>query len=131
MYVNLQTVATVDSDKITAKMVDEDFLAGLGSENLATYQDFIEDYTSPKVPTEMLSAWACMGMVAEAGEVMAEFEKGMRKGDFEERREKIILELGDVLWYAGALCNALDISMEEVIVKNVYKLEGRANGTKE
>lgn len=108
-----------------AEEVDMVFLSGLGSENLSIYQDFVEESTSKKVPVEMLSTWAAMGLVAEAGEVVAEFEKGLRKDDFESRREKIMNELGDVMWFAAALCNALDISLEEVMVNNVYKIQAR------
>lgn len=42
-----------------------------------------------------------------------------------ERREKIIKELGDVLWYAAQVCSELGITMSEVAKTNVVKLNAR------
>lgn len=43
-----------------------------------------------------------------------------------ERREALIKELGDVLWYVSALCNELGISMSEVAHANLSKLKSRS-----
>lgn len=115
------------AEPMTADFVDEMMIAGLGSENLEAYQDFVDVHTSKKVPLDIESMWAVMGLAAEAGEVLAEFEKGIRKDDFETRREAILEELGDVLWYAAALCNAYDTTLEEVMVNNCRKLEQRVS----
>lgn len=114
-------------EPMDADFVDEMMIAGLGSENLEAYQDFVDVHTSKKVPLEVESMWAVMGLAAEAGEVLAEFEKGIRKDDFETRREAILEELGDVLWYAAALCNAYDTTLEEIMVMNCRKLEDRVS----
>jgi NTP pyrophosphatase (non-canonical NTP hydrolase) len=47
-----------------------------------------------------------------------------------ERREKIIKELGDVLWYAAQLCTELDIAMSEVAGQNLRKLAERKSANK-
>ena len=40
-------------------------------------------------------------------------------------REHLIIELGDVMWYVAQACMALDIDFDEVIKRNVQKLEKR------
>lgn len=39
-----------------------------------------------------------------------------------ERRELLIKEIGDVLWYLSALCNELGVSLSFVAAKNLRKL---------
>ena len=43
----------------------------------------------------------------------------------EERRQKIIKELGDVLWYAAQICTELGVPMSEVAKLNIEKLAAR------
>ena len=38
------------------------------------------------------------------------------------RREKIITELGDVMWYLTGICNRLNCSIEDVLKNNIEKL---------
>jgi hypothetical protein len=37
----------------------------------------------------------------------------------------LILELGDCLWYLASLSADLDVTLEEVAVRNLTKLRGR------
>ena len=46
------------------------------------------------------------------------------------RDRHLIVELGDVMWYVAQACMALDISFDEVIERNVKKLESRYPGGK-
>jgi NTP pyrophosphatase (non-canonical NTP hydrolase) len=46
----------------------------------------------------------------------------------EDNREHLIIELGDVMWYVAQATMALDISFDEVIQRNVKKLEKRYPG---
>ena len=43
----------------------------------------------------------------------------------EANKEHLIVELGDVLWYAANACMALGVRMEEVIIRNTVKLAAR------
>ena len=45
-------------------------------------------------------------------------------------REHLIIELGDVMWYVAQACMALDVSFDEVVERNVKKLESRYPGGK-
>ena len=46
----------------------------------------------------------------------------------DDNREHLIIELGDVMWYVANACKALDISFDDVIRRNVTKLEKRYPG---
>jgi NTP pyrophosphatase (non-canonical NTP hydrolase) len=37
----------------------------------------------------------------------------------------MIIELGDIMWYVAQACMALNVSMEEVLNKNITKLSKR------
>ena len=43
----------------------------------------------------------------------------------EEKRQLLIKELGDVLWYIALLAKHLDMSLEEIAKLNIEKLQGR------
>lgn len=65
-----------------------------------------------------------LGLVGEAGEV-AELVKKHLGHDQPLPREKMVKELGDVLWYLSNLANLLGINLDEVASKNVEKLKLR------
>lgn len=70
-----------------------------------------------------------LGLVGEAGEVAEQIKKFLRddKGTMTDaRREKIIAELGDVLWYLSMLAGAVESDLEEVAETNLAKLARRA-----
>jgi len=73
---------------------------------------------------EMMLVWNALGLAGEAGEV-AELVK---KGVFHRHsidRAKLEKELGDVLWYASALCTALGLDLGEIMQINIEKLKVR------
>lgn len=74
-----------------------------------------------------------LGLVGEAGEMANKYKKVLRDDDGvlrEEKRQDLIKELGDVLWYAAACARDLDVSLEEVAQLNLGKLMARnAAGT--
>lgn len=72
--------------------------------------------------------WAPMGVAAEAGEFVGEFEKMYRKDEGHltpERKEAILAEAGDVLWFLTAALDSLDLTVEEAIDYNIDKLRRR------
>ena len=79
-------------------------------------------------PEEYRILFLTLGLAGEVGEVANQVKKVYRddKGILsEERREKIIRELGDSLWYMAALCVNLDITMGEVASRNIEMLASR------
>ena len=46
----------------------------------------------------------------------------------EDNREHLIIELGDIMWYVAQATQALGVSFNEVIERNVKKLEKRYPG---
>ena len=69
-----------------------------------------------------------MGLTEEAGEVAGKFGKAIRDYNgyiSEERKAEIVKELGDVTWFVAELCTFLDVTLEEVMQKNIDKLTSR------
>lgn len=65
-----------------------------------------------------------MGLCGESGEVIDIIKKARFQGhDFE--REKLIEELGDVLWYCAELAQGLGVTLDEVFELNIQKLMRR------
>ena len=63
------------------------------------------------------------GLAGEAGEV-ADMWKKIKFHSLEyndETREKLIKELGDICWYLFSVADVLDISVEEIINKNIER----------
>lgn len=74
--------------------------------------------------------YVALGLAGEAGEVANKVKKIYRDDGGEitvERRSEIIDELGDVLWYAAMLAKELGVSLENVALRNLAKLEQRKN----
>ena len=73
---------------------------------------------------------AGIGLAAESGEFLEIVKKMVFQGKpwTDDNREHLIIELGDVMWYVAQACMALDISFEEVLERNVKKLEKRYPG---
>lgn len=74
---------------------------------------------------------AVAGIAGEAGEV-ADLWKKLKFHNKElndENREKMISELGDICWYLAQASIALGISFEDILIKNIEKLQKRhSNG---
>ncbi|MFA5758753.1 MAG: nucleoside triphosphate pyrophosphohydrolase family protein [Clostridia bacterium] len=67
-------------------------------------------------------------MCSEAGEVAGKVKKlardygGVMTG---ELRQEIKKELGDTLWYIAAVCDELQLTLNDVAVSNIAKLHDR------
>ena len=69
-----------------------------------------------------------LGLVGEAGELANKYKKVLRDDNgilSEDKRQALIDELGDVLWYCAALAQDLDTNLDVVAQKNLEKLAAR------
>jgi len=72
-----------------------------------------------------------LGLCGECGEVTEIFKKFARRGVEElnqEEKDKVKLELGDVLWYFTQIATELGLTLSEIMEANKHKLEERYSG---
>lgn len=65
-----------------------------------------------------------MGLCGEAGEAIDIVKKWLAQGH-ELDKEHLIKELGDIAWYLAETATALEVSLEEVLQRNIDKLKKR------
>ena len=110
----------------------EEFVSAVTSEcstNFVDFADRIGDLDRQGANIERLLT-AGVGINAEGGEFLEIIKKMVFQGKpwNEDNREHLIIELGDILWYVAQATMALDVSFDEVIERNVTKLEKRYPG---
>ena len=73
---------------------------------------------------------AGVGINAEGGEFLEIVKKMIFQGKpwNQDNKDHLIIELGDLMWYVAQACMALGVSIDEVVAKNVSKLEKRYPG---
>ena len=73
---------------------------------------------------------AGVGINAEGGEFLEIIKKIIFQGKpwDDHNKEHLIIELGDLMWYVAQACMALGVSFDEVVARNVKKLEARYPG---
>ena len=106
--------------------------------NLNEYSNFARDtavYPDKLTCSVNELMYLALGLAGEAGEVANKVKKLYRDSDSVEAREKIVGELGDVLWYWVRLCdslacNELAMNPDAVISANVEKLANRKSAGK-
>ena len=104
------------------------FVSGVTSEASADTNAFIErvNELKPSVDLNRLLT-AAIGVGAEGGE----FAEIVKKITFQGKpyddasREHMIVELGDVMWYIAQACMSLGVSFDDLVIRNVQKLEAR------
>ena len=65
-----------------------------------------------------------LGLAGEAGECCDLVKKHLFQ-DHREFEEKLVEELGDVLWYVAETASALGLSLNHIATYNLKKLEAR------
>lgn len=73
---------------------------------------------------------AGVGINAEGGEFLEIIKKMIFQGKpwNADNKEHLIIELGDLMWYVAQACMALEVTVDEVVARNVTKLEKRYPG---
>ena len=71
-----------------------------------------------------------VGINAEGGEFLEIIKKMIFQGKpfNADNKKHMIIELGDLMWYVTQACMALEVSLDEVVARNVAKLEKRYPG---
>lgn len=72
--------------------------------------------------------YTALGLAGETGEVANVVKKIIRDDNglfLQEKHDKLVAELGDVLWYAARLATELNVTLEQVLQMNHDKLEDR------
>ena len=85
--------------------------------------------TTDSYPNEFKPWVYALGLTGEAGELADKIKKVYRddNGVFNhEKRDAIVKELGDVLWYLTRLGATLGFSLEQIAARNIEKLADRA-----
>lgn len=71
-----------------------------------------------------------LGMAGEVGELLNEYKKRLRDGDAHERfRDRVLEELGDILWYVSETAGRFGLDLEDVARKNLEKTAARWGGS--
>ena len=104
------------------------FVAGVTSKESSDYDAFVARFAELKEQVNLNRLLtAAIGVGAEGGE----FAEIVKKITFQGKpyddasREHMIVELGDVLWYIAQACMSLGVSFDDLVIRNVQKLEAR------
>ena len=71
-----------------------------------------------------------LGLVGESGELANKVKKIFRDDNgvvSDEKKEAMVAELGDILWYCSRIADELDVSLSDVATSNINKLLSRQN----
>lgn len=96
------------------------------------YQEEIKKYDLYPSGFDGLVSGA-LGVANEGGEVAGVLKKAIRDDNStltEEKRTKLKDELGDVLWYIAKCANEAEFTIEELMARNLIKLEDRLHRDK-
>ncbi|MFI5882042.1 nucleoside triphosphate pyrophosphohydrolase family protein [Streptomyces sp. NPDC051554] len=73
-----------------------------------------------------------LGLAGEAGSLATVYKKRLRDGPgYEQGKQQLREELGDLLWYVAALAHRLDLSLEDVAAASLEKAKDRWRPTPE
>ena len=80
--------------------------------------------TTSSVSLEDLLLNGILGAVGEMGEIVEQVKKHLFQGH-ELNKDKMVEELGDVLWYIASISRGLDADLSYVARVNIAKLAAR------
>ena len=88
------------------------------------YQKLAMTTLNPDLAKKDVLINGVMGLCGESGECIDIVKRHLAQGH-ELNREELIKELGDVAWYLAETAMALDVELEEVLMRNIEKLKKR------
>jgi len=74
--------------------------------------------------------YPALGLVGEAGEVADKLKKVIRDNNgvlTNAVKDAVAAELGDTMWYVAVLASELGYGLDEIMAKNLSKLNSRKN----
>ena len=78
-------------------------------------------------PEQFKVIYPTLGLAGEAGETVEVVKKAIRKGTLAQLdTDKVVKEMGDVLWYLANLASDLGLNLDTVAMVNLEKLADRA-----
>jgi NTP pyrophosphatase (non-canonical NTP hydrolase) len=97
-----------------------------GIMDLRTYQQ--QALTSDRIPrdgeTELVAP--LLGLAGETGELLSEYKKHLRDRDVHPLpKERIVEELGDLLWYIANVASKFGLNLNDIAEKNLTKARDR------
>ena len=88
------------------------------------YQKLAMTTLNPDLAKKDVLINGVMGLCGESGECIDIVKRHLAQGHNLDR-EALIKELGDVAWYLAETAFALDVELEEVLIRNIEKLKNR------
>ena len=88
------------------------------------YQKLAMTTLNPELSRKDVLINGVMGLCGEAGEAIDIVKKHLHQGHKLDK-DKLVKELGDIAWYLAETATALDVSLEEVLERNIDKLKAR------
>ena len=88
------------------------------------YQKLAMTTLNPQLSKKDVLINGVMGLCGESGEAIDIVNKYLAQGH-DLDREGLIKELGDIAWYLAETATALDVTLEEVLERNIEKLRKR------
>jgi len=95
---------------------------------LGFYEYQQESKNTAFYPKNTSIPYCALGLCGEAGEVAEKVKKVMRdkSGNFGvSETNELVSEMGDVLWYLSQLATELGVSLGDIALENLCKLQSR------
>ena len=99
--------------------------------NLNEYQrEALKTAVYPNIGNNYI--YPALGLAGESGEYCEKIKKVIRddNGKLDKKRDELIKELGDVMWYVAVSAHELNVSLEDVCKRNNEKLSSRKKRNK-
>lgn len=99
---------------------------------ISPFDAYQESLTWVHKPAPDALTYTILGIAGECGEVVEAYKKAMRSHQPEdirfvdEVRDRLIDEMGDVLWYIAKAAKELDVSLSIVVKRNLLKMTNRS-----
>lgn len=88
------------------------------------YQQLAMTTLNPALSKKDVLINGVMGLCGESGEAIDIVKKWLAQGH-ELDKEKLAKELGDICWYLAETATALGLSLEDLMIANIEKLQKR------